>query len=70
MEILEHTRDRLASIVRAGQQSGRVRADVDATHAAGLLVALGLGVGIMLELRVPFDAAPHADALTALLSKR
>ncbi len=70
VEILEQTRARLAEIVRAGQRGGRVRADVDAVLAAGLLVALGLGVGTMLELHVPFDAAPHAAALTALLAGR
>ena len=70
VEIVEQTRERLRDIVRAGQRGGRVRADVDATHTAGLLIAIGLGVGIMLELRVPFDAAPHADTLTTLLATR
>jgi TetR/AcrR family transcriptional repressor of nem operon len=69
VEILERTRDRLADVVRAGQGDGRVRADVDAAHAAGLLIAVGLGVGTMLELRVPFEATPHAEAMTVLLAK-
>lgn len=70
VEILERTRERLADVVRAGQRAGRIRGDVDAAHAAGLLIAVGLGVGTMLELRVQFDAAPHASALTALLATR
>ena len=70
VEILERTRERLASILRASQHAERVRDDIDAVQAAGLLIAIGLGVGVMLELRVPFDAAPHAGTLTALLAPR
>lgn len=68
VQLIEQTRERLAESVRAGQRAGKVRGDVDAFLAAGLLVAVGLGVGTILELRVPFDAAEHARALTGLLS--
>lgn len=68
VHLIERTRERLADTVRAGQAAGKVRAGVDAFHTAGLLVAVGLGVGTLLELRVPFDAGEHARALTALLS--
>ena len=47
-----------------------MRGDVDAFHAAGLLVAIGLGVGTMIELRVPFDASAHARELRGLLAPR
>jgi len=68
VQLIERTRGRLAEAVRAGQETGRIRADVDPSHTAGLLVAIGLGVGTLLELRFPFDAAAHARALTVLLS--
>jgi AcrR family transcriptional regulator len=67
VQVIERTRERLAESVRAGQRAGRVRGDVDAFHAAGLLVAIGLGVGTILELKVPFDAAAHARSLSGLL---
>jgi AcrR family transcriptional regulator len=68
VQIIERTRGHLAYSIRAGQRAGRIRADVDATATAGLLVAVGLGVGPLHELRVPFDAKAHARALTRLLT--
>jgi TetR/AcrR family transcriptional repressor of nem operon len=68
VKLIEATRERLAESVRAAQRAGRARGDVDAFHTAGLLVAIGLGVGTILELKVPFDAKAHARALDALLA--
>jgi TetR/AcrR family transcriptional regulator, transcriptional repressor for nem operon len=65
---VERTRERLAEAVRAGQDAGAVRRDVDAAQTAGLLVAVALGAGMLIELRVPFDAADHAAAVTRLLA--
>jgi TetR/AcrR family transcriptional repressor of nem operon len=67
---VEATRERLSEAVRAGQHAGAVRRDVDAVQAAGLLVAAALGAGMLIELRVPFDAADHAAAVTRLLAER
>jgi AcrR family transcriptional regulator len=68
VKLIEATRERLAESVRAAQRAGRARGDVDAFHTAGLLVAIGLGVGTILELKVPFDAKAHGRALDALLA--
>jgi AcrR family transcriptional regulator len=68
VKLIEATRERLAESVRAAQRAGRARGDVDAFHTAGLLMAIGLGVGTILELKVPFDAKAHGRALDALLA--
>ena len=65
--IVEQTREKVADAVRAGQHAGTVRGDVDARAVAGILVATALGAGVLLELRVPFDACAHADAASAVL---
>jgi hypothetical protein len=70
VKLIEATRERIAESVRAAQRADRVRGDVDAFHTAGLLVATGLGVGTLLELKVPFDAGAHALALDTLLFGR
>ena len=70
VQLIERTRARLGESVRAGQRAGRIRGDVDPLHTAGLLVAIGLGVGTILELRVPFDASAHAESLSGLLAAR
>jgi AcrR family transcriptional regulator len=70
VKLIEATRERLAESVRAAQRAGRVRDDVDAFLTAGLLMAIGLGVGTILELKVPFDAKAHARSLDALLAGR
>jgi AcrR family transcriptional regulator len=67
---IEETRERIAEAVRAGQRAGAVRGDVDALAAAGLLVATALGAGVLLELRVSFDPAAHAAAVTTMLAER
>ncbi len=68
LAIVEHTRERVAEVVRAGQRAGSVRADVEARAVAGILVATALGAGVLLELRVPFDALAHADAAQRMLA--
>jgi AcrR family transcriptional regulator len=70
VKVIEATRERLAESVRAAQRAGRVRGDVDPFHTAGLLVAIGLGVGTILELKVSFDAKGHARSLDTLLAER
>jgi AcrR family transcriptional regulator len=68
VRLIEATRERLAVSVRAAQRAGRIRRDVDAMRAAGLLVAIGLGVGTLTELGVPFEPMQHARALTKILA--
>jgi AcrR family transcriptional regulator len=68
VQLIEKTRLRLAESVRAGQRKGRIRRDVDATRTAGILVAIGLGVGTITELGVPFDPADHARVVSKLLA--
>jgi AcrR family transcriptional regulator len=68
VRLLEKTRERLAESVRAGQRSGKIRRDVDALLLSGLLVAIGLGVGTLTELGVPFEAIRHARMLTKMLT--
>jgi AcrR family transcriptional regulator len=67
VKIIEGTRERLTESIRAGQQAGRIRDDVDPFLTGGLLVAVGLGAFTLHELRAPFDAEAHARALTRLL---
>lgn len=69
-DIVEGTRERLAEAVRAGQAARRVRGDVDPVHAAGLLLAIVLGVGTVRELGVTFDAPAHAETVLKLLAAR
>ncbi len=68
--ITERTRDRISEAVRAGQGAGSVRRDVDPRAVAGLLLAAALGAGVLLELRVPFEAGEHAAAMTTMLADR
>lgn len=68
--LLQRSRARVAGVVAEGQRIGAVRADVDPTVVAGLLVTTALGVGTITEIGVPFDAAPHAAAMLALLAPR
>jgi AcrR family transcriptional regulator len=68
--ILLETIARVAEAVRAGQKAGTVRREVDAEKAAGLMVAVALGVGAAAEIEVPFDTTAHAEAWLALLAPR
>ena len=66
--ILEATIARIADVVRAGQDAGTVRRDVDAARVSGLLVAIALGVGAVTEIGVRFDTRAHTDELLSLLA--
>lgn len=68
--ILKETIARLAEAVRAGQEAGKLRKDVDAEHAAGLLVAIALGVGAVSEIDFAFDLPGHARTMLGLLARR
>jgi TetR/AcrR family transcriptional regulator, transcriptional repressor for nem operon len=68
--ILDATIDRIAEVVRAGQQAGTVRPDADALRVSGLLVAIALGVGAVTEIDARFDTRAHTEALHALLAPR
>ncbi|APR83361.1 Transcriptional regulator, TetR family protein [Minicystis rosea] len=67
--ILKETIARLAETVRAGQKAGTVRKDVDADHAAGLMIAIALGVGAVSEIDATFDMPAHAQTLLGLLGR-
>ena len=64
---LEEGRARVTKAIRDGQATGKLRADVDATATASLLVAVALGVETMCELHFPIDLAAGAAALLTLL---
>lgn len=68
--ILVETRARLAESVRAGQKSGKIRGDVDPNAAAELLMAIALGLGALLELKMPFDAQALATAVLKMVGPR
>ncbi|MFT3766313.1 MAG: TetR/AcrR family transcriptional regulator [Minicystis sp.] len=68
--ILKETIARVAETVRAGQKAGSIRKDVDAEHAAGLLIAIALGWGAVGEIGVTFDLTAHAATLMAMLARR
>lgn len=58
---------RVSKAARAGQRAGTVRGDVPAQALAEILVILTMGIGVMLNLRIPFDLAAGARTLKALL---
>jgi hypothetical protein len=58
---------RVAKAARAGQRAGTVRKDVSAQALAEILVILTMGIGVMLDLEIPFDLAGGALALKGLL---
>ena len=61
---------RVARAAQAGQRAGRVRKDVPARALAEILVILTMGIGVMLDLEIPFDLDGGARALKALLRER
>jgi len=65
--LLAEARRRLAQATREGQRRGTIRPDVDAETVSGLLLAVALGVGTLMEFEAPFDAAAHGAAVLALL---
>lgn len=60
---------RVREVVKAGQGTGALRADVDPEQVAGVLLAAVIGAQTMLELRVPMDFARAAETVLALLRK-
>jgi TetR/AcrR family transcriptional repressor of nem operon len=58
---------RVATAARAGQRAGTVRRDVPAENLGEILVILTLGVGVMLDLEIPFDLGAGARGLARLL---
>ncbi len=62
-EIIAETRARLTGAVEAAQRAGAIRSEVDPVHVAGLLLAIALGVGVVRELDVAFDAPVHGATL-------
>ncbi len=58
---------RVAKAARAGQRAGTVRKDVPAQALAEILVILTMGIGVMLDLEIPFDLAGGALATKRLL---
>jgi AcrR family transcriptional regulator len=58
---------RVAKAARAGQRAGSVREDVPAQALAEILVILTMGMGVMLDLEIPFDLEGGARALALLL---
>jgi AcrR family transcriptional regulator len=62
-EIVGETRTRLAGAFEVAQRAGHIRPELDPLHMAGLLLVVALGVGIVRELEVPFDASAHATTL-------
>lgn len=58
---------RVAAAARTGQRAGTVRRDVPAETLGEILVILTLGVGVMLDLGIPFDLAAGAQGTATLL---
>jgi TetR/AcrR family transcriptional repressor of nem operon len=69
VEVLQETVRRVAAAVREGQTAGTVRADVDATQIATLLVGMVVAVVSLLEVDYPMEVDVHAAALMALLQR-
>lgn len=67
IQVLRAAMKRVAEAMVSGQQSGRLRDDVDPYLVATLLTALVLGAGSMSELGVPFDVEAAAQTLIILL---
>ncbi len=68
--IVGETRARIAESVRAGQKSGTIRGDVDPHATAELLLSVALGLGTLLELKVPFDTAALAGNVMKMVGPR
>lgn len=71
VELLARARDRLTDTIRRGQEARSIRADVDPSGVAQLLLALVLGVEVASDLRAPYDAdRVSEDVLTMLAPPR
>jgi AcrR family transcriptional regulator len=68
LELLANARDRLAAIVRQGQEAHTVRRDIDASATAQLLLALVLGVEVATEIGAPYDLARVTEDILRMLA--
>lgn len=68
VELLERARDRLRDAARRGQETGSLRADVDPSAVAQMLLALVLGVQTATELGVPYDVDRAAEDVLRMLA--
>jgi AcrR family transcriptional regulator len=59
--------DRVTAAAKAGQRAGAVRDDVPAGALGEILVILTLGIGVMVDLGIPFDLQGGARALRRLV---
>ena len=66
--LLEGATARLAAIADAGQQAGAIRADVDPTRTAELLVLVALGIMVALDVGLPLAPAALRDAVLRLFA--
>ncbi len=66
--ILEGAAVRLATIATAGEAAGTIRADVDSTQTAHLLVLVALGVMVALDVGLPLAPAALRDTVLRLLT--
>jgi TetR/AcrR family transcriptional regulator, transcriptional repressor for nem operon len=57
----------VAELARAGQRAGLLRGNVESGQLGVLLLAIALGIEVLTELQVPFDAAPAADTVLELV---
>jgi AcrR family transcriptional regulator len=60
--------DRVSHAVDEGQSAGTVRTDIEADHAAKLLIALVLGVQVLNEVGFPVDAPVGGETILKLLT--
>jgi TetR/AcrR family transcriptional regulator, transcriptional repressor for nem operon len=61
---------RIAALLRAAQESGLSRRDIDAGDGGAALMAAVIGAHTMLDLGVPFDLRRTASTLLGLLAPR
>lgn len=66
--LVQESITRVAAAIAADQTSQRLRADVDATRLAAIILAAVIGAQTMMELRVPFDPLPAARVMLTLLA--
>lgn len=67
VELLERARERLRDAARRGQEAGTLRADVDPSAVAQILLALVLGVQTATELGVPYDVDRASEDVLRML---
>jgi AcrR family transcriptional regulator len=68
--LIGEARRRLAEAARHAREAGRLRDDLDPDELATLLVTVVMGVDLMLEFGIPFDARRLGRAVLTLLAPR